>query len=109
MTEKNLANDSQPQSTQKLNSQGADGDTIEQFVTRLTDEQRMLLQLKRELYDGSWKAMRQDLNNRLEGKPYIFKLANRIRDDISRIEALQNFEKEHQVSLSEYVHPPESP
>lgn len=109
MTKKNLANDSQPQSTQKLNSQVADGDTIEQFVTRLTDEQRMLLQLKRELYDGSWKAMRQDLNNRLEGKPYIFKLANRIRDDISRIEALQNFENKHQVSLSEYVHPPDSP
>ena len=103
MTEKDLVNDPQTRRSPKPSSQEAVGE----FVAQLTQEDRMLLQLKTELYDGSWKAMQQDLSNRLEGKPYIFKLANRIRDDISRIEMLQSFEKMHQVSLSEYVNPPE--
>ncbi len=107
MTENDLVNDKRPPSQQKPSSSAAVGEKIEQFVAQLTQEERMLLQLKRELYDGSWKAMRQDLSNRLEGKPFIFKLANRIRDDISRIETLQDFEKKHQVSLSEFVNPPE--
>ena len=104
MTKKDLVNDPRTQTSPQPSSQAAVGE----FVAQLTQEERMLLQLKTELYDGSWKAMQQDLSNRLEGKPYIFKLANRIRDDISRIESLQNFEKMHQVSLSEYVSPPKS-
>ena len=81
-------------------------DTIEQFVSQLTEEQRMLVLLKNELYEGSWEAMRQDLSNRLDGKPYIFKLANRIKDDMERIEQLQTFETAHDVNLADYVTPP---
>ena len=81
-------------------------ETIEQFVTQLTDEQRMLVLLKNELYEGSWQAMRQDLSNRLDGKPYIFKLANRIKDDMDSIDRLAAFEAEHGVDLASYVTPP---
>jgi len=77
------------------------------FVAQLSDEERMLILLKGELYEGSWQAMLSDLSNRLEGKPYIFKLANRIRDDITRIEKLQRFEEQHQVDLTDFVEPPE--
>ena len=66
----------------------------------------MLILLKNELYEGSWEAMREDLSNRLDGKPYIFKLANRIKDDMDRIEQLQNYEVEHQVDLADYLNPP---
>ena len=80
--------------------------SVEQYIAQLSDEQRMLILLKNELYEGSWEAMREDLSNRLDGKPYIFKLANRIKDDMDRIEQLQNYEVEHQVDLADYLNPP---
>lgn len=73
------------------------------FVETLTDEQRMLIVLKRQLYDGNWETMLDDLKNRLAGKPYIFKLANRIQDDIARIDVLRKFEAEHNIDLADYV------
>ena len=76
---------------------------VSDFVNNLTDEQRMLVVLKRQLYDGSWETMLDDLKNRLAGKPYIFKLVNRIQDDIERIEGLRKFEKEHNIDLADYV------
>jgi hypothetical protein len=47
--------------------------------------------------------MLDDLRNRLAGKPYIFKLASRIQDDIERIEQMQKFEADHKVDLADYV------
>jgi hypothetical protein len=76
---------------------------VSDFVGRLSDEQRMLIVLKSQLYDGKWDAMLDDLKNRLAGKPYIFKLVNRIKDDIARIELLQAFEREHNVDLADFV------
>ena len=76
------------------------------FLAHLAEEERMLLLLQKELYDRSWQAMLTDLRNRLQGKPYIFKLANRINDDIARIEKLQAFEKDHNVQLADFVKPP---
>ncbi len=78
----------------------------QEYVSRLTEEEQMLIMLHRELYENSWQAMLNDLRNRLDGKPYIFKLASRIQDDIARIEKLQSFEREHNVKLSEFVKPP---
>ena len=59
--------------------------------------------LKGELYEGNWDEMIADLKARLAGGPYIFKLANRIEDDLDRIERLRGFEKQHSVDLSEYI------
>jgi hypothetical protein len=76
---------------------------INDYVGTLGEECRMLVVLKHELYGGSWEPMLDDLKNRLSGKPYIFKLANRIQDDIERIEQMRKFEVDHKVDLSEYV------
>lgn len=76
---------------------------VTDFVKALSDEHRMLVVLKAQLYGGSWEPMLDDLRNRLAGKPYIFKLANRIKDDIGRIELMQRFEAEHNVDLVDYV------
>lgn len=73
------------------------------FVNGLSNEHRMLIVLKAQLYDGTWEPMLDDLRNRLTGKPYIFKLANRIKDDIGRIEQMQKFEAEHNIDLADYV------
>ena len=56
----------------------------EHFVETLSSEERMLVVLKRELYEGSWDEMAADLQARLDGRPYIFKLAHRIEDDLER-------------------------
>ena len=76
---------------------------ISDFITGLSDEHRMLVILKAQLYGGTWEPMLDDLENRLKGQPYIFKLANRIKDDIDRIEQMRKFEEEHNLDLTEYV------
>jgi len=38
------------------------------YVAGLSNEHRMLVVLKKELYDGSWEPMLDDLQNRLDGK-----------------------------------------
>ena len=76
---------------------------VQSFVGALASEERMLIVLKRELYEGSWDEMVTDLRARLEGKPYIFKLAHRIVDDLDRIERLRAFEEQHDLNLSDVV------
>jgi hypothetical protein len=76
---------------------------VSDFVRGLDEEHKMLIVLKAQLYGGSWDPMLEDLKNRLTGKPYIFKLATRIKDDIERIERMRAFEKEFQVDLADFV------
>lgn len=76
---------------------------ISDFINSLSNEHRMLVVLKKELYDGAWEPMLDDLRHRLAGKPYIFKLVNRIEDDIKRIEEMQKYEDEHNIDLADHV------
>jgi len=76
---------------------------IKDYVERLDEEHKMLVVLKSQLYEGSWDAMLEDLDNRLTGKPYIFKLANRIKDDKLRIQEMKAFEQDHDIDLADYV------
>ena len=76
---------------------------VMRFVERMTREERMLVMLKRELYEGSWDEMEADLRARLEGRPYIFKLAHRITDDLQRIEKIRQFENDCSVDLGDYI------
>jgi hypothetical protein len=76
---------------------------VEDFVGGFSDEYKMLVVLKRQLYGGRWEPMLDDLKNRLAGKPYIFKLANRIKEDVERIEQMRTFETEQGVDLADYV------
>ncbi len=81
-------------------------EAVSDFVKALSDEHRMLIALKAQLYDGNWEPMLDDLQNRLAGKPYIFKLANRIQDDIERIERMGQFEAEHNIDLAKLIELP---
>ena len=76
---------------------------VSDFVNGLSEEHRMLVVLKSQLYGRTWEPMLDDLRNRLKGKPYIFKLANRIQDDIDRIEQMAEFETEHNIDLADYI------
>ena len=64
----------------------------QKFAQALSREEKMLILLRDELYEGSWDDMVADLKNRLEGKPYVFKLSSRIEADLERIERLKDFE-----------------
>jgi hypothetical protein len=76
---------------------------MDDFIGGLSDEHRMLIVLKVQLYGGSWEPMVEDLQNRLAGKPYIFKLVNRINDDIERIRQMREFETEHDIDLADFI------
>jgi len=84
-------------------SEAAVSKVVSDFVNGLSDEHRMLVILKTQLYDNTWEPMLDDLQNRLAGKPYIFKLVNRIQDDIRRIGEMQEFESEHNIDLADYI------
>jgi hypothetical protein len=106
--EKVSAEDSgQGASTARSSGQTGGCEEAARFVERLSEEERMLVLLQGQLYEGDWGAMLGDLENRLEGRPYIFKLANRIRDDVARIQKLRDFEQKHQVNLGDFVRPPD--
>jgi hypothetical protein len=76
---------------------------VRRFVRGMTNEERMLVVLRSELYEGSWDEMVADLHARLDGGPYIFKLAHRIEDDLERIRRLRGFEDSCGVDLGQYV------
>lgn len=78
---------------------------LRRFMDRLSDEHKLLLVLKRELYDGRWQPMIEDLRNRLDGRPYVLRLAARIEDDLDRIERMQQLEDHYEVDLARYLEP----
>ena len=93
----------EPSENNNNNVETSVNEVVNNFVAVISDEHRMLVILKAQLYGGTWEPMLDDLRNRLEGKPYIFKLANRIKDDIERIEQMRKFEEENNIDLADYV------
>jgi hypothetical protein len=76
---------------------------VREFVRSLTETERTALAVRDELYGGSWERMRRDLEARAGGRPYVFKLATRIEEDIRAIEKLSGFEARHGVNLSDHA------
>jgi hypothetical protein len=95
-----MVNDAKKSGNQKDSSLDA---LAKDFVRGLDNEHKMLVVLKAQLYGGSWLPMLDDLENRLEGKPYIFKLSTRIKDDVQRIEQMKVFEESNGIDLADYV------
>ncbi len=83
-----------------------DNKAVDEYIAGLSEEHRMLVVLKSQLYGGSWEPMLDDLKNRLEGKPYIFKLVNRIKDDIERIQEMKSFEEVNHIDLADFIELP---
>jgi hypothetical protein len=71
----------------------------ETFARALTPADHTFLAVRDELYGGSWDEIERDLRARLTGKPYIFKLATTIEEDLERIARLRRFESERGVDL----------
>ncbi len=69
----------------------------------LSPEEKILVIVRDELYDGSWEEMLEDLKARLESRPYVFKLTGRIESDIERIARLREIEEQDSINLADYV------
>ncbi|MEZ0230028.1 MAG: hypothetical protein ACAI25_15495 [Planctomycetota bacterium] len=69
------------------------------FLEGLTKEDRLLVAIRDELYEGNWDELLVDLEARKGRKPFVVKLASRIEEDLSRVEKLRAFEREHAVDL----------
>ena len=69
----------------------------------LAPEERTLLIIRDELYGGLWEEMLKDLEARLHARPYVFKLATRIEDDIIRIRNMRDFEQEDDINLKDHI------
>jgi len=55
-------------------------------VGSLSEEERMLLKLRDELYEGSWEQFVMDLKARLAGEPYVFEIgssSDRLKETIN--------------------------
>lgn len=72
----------------------------EAFLAHLEPYERVLLDLKDTLYEGSWERVLADLRARLGGAPYIYKLSQKISRDIAAIERMRAYEIRHDVDLS---------
>jgi hypothetical protein len=72
----------------------------EVFVARLEPYERVLVDLKDHLYEGSWERILADLRARLDNKPYIYKLSQTIARDVAAIVRLQSYEIRQKVNLS---------
>jgi hypothetical protein len=74
-----------------------------QYGAGLTGAERLLINLRDELYEGSWERMLEDLRDRLEKRPYIFKLSSRIEADMAAIEKMRAYEAGNKVNLRDYL------
>ncbi len=93
----------EPSQYNKNQNAASSDQIVADYVNGLSKERRMLVVLKSQLYEGRWESMLEDLQNRLVGTPYIFKLIGRIKDDIERIKQMEEFEKRHNIDLAEYI------
>jgi hypothetical protein len=84
-------------------------DLHEAYFQSLPREEMQLVILQAILYENSWDEMVKDLIARREGKPFVFKLLSRIEEDLQRIEKIRAYEREHGVSLGEFVRRVEPP
>lgn len=78
-------------------------DKVRAFVRSLAENERVALAVRDELYGGSWDRMKKDLGGRIAGRPYVFRLASRIEEDLKAVEKLRRFEKRYGVNLSDYL------
>ena len=76
---------------------------VEEFARGLAETERIALIVRDELFGGSWENMRRDLEARAAGRPFVFRLASRIDEDLKAVAKLSAFERRRKVNLAEYL------
>ena len=73
------------------------------FIHDMAPYERVLLDLKEHLYEGSWERILEDLKARMDNKPYIYKLSQTISRDVAAIERMKAYELRQRVNLSQLL------
>ncbi|MHC5056479.1 MAG: hypothetical protein ACYTKD_17420 [Planctomycetota bacterium] len=76
---------------------------VEEFARGLAETERIALIVRDELFGGSWDNMQRDLEARAAGRPFVFRLASRIDEDLKAVAKLSAFERRRKVNLAEYL------
>ena len=76
---------------------------IQAILDTLTEQDRVLIVCAYQLYDGNWDTLLNDLLARLEGRPYVLKLGERIQEDIQRVRKLTEIERRYKIRLGDYI------
>ena len=77
--------------------------SYQEGLSGLTREDQLLVVLRNELYGQSWDEMEADLRSSRERGPHIFRLSDRIDEDLVRIARLRHYEERHGVDLTRLV------
>lgn len=93
----------QSESRAKGGRKKADLPSADEFAKGLAETERIALIVRDELFGGSWENMRKDLEARAAGRPYVFRLASRIDEDLKAVKKLSAFEQRRKVNLAEYL------
>jgi hypothetical protein len=72
---------------------------LREFLATLDDRDRMLLDVLDVLYVGRWEDLVEDLQAARDGRPYVFKVAEHIEDDLKRVRRMHEAEKIFSVRL----------
>ncbi|NLX06368.1 MAG: hypothetical protein GXY33_14615 [Phycisphaerae bacterium] len=78
-------------------------DELRRIVEALTEQDKVLIVCNEEFYGGRWDLLRQDLRDRLEGRPYVLSLGQRINDDLQRAGRLEEIETKFNVKLADLI------
>ena len=70
------------------------------FVKKMEQYERVLVDLKDLLYEGSWDRVASDLRAARDNRPHVYRLSNAIDRDLKAIERMKAYETKHQLSLS---------
>lgn len=74
-----------------------------EYARGLTEDERLLIGLRDELYSGDWGWLLKALGDGLKLRPYIFKRDGLLRRHIALANKLQAYEREHGVDLADYL------
>lgn len=76
---------------------------IREFVESLDERDRMLIEVRDVLYEGRWSDMLADMTAARDGGPFVFKIAERVEEDLERARRMRNFEQTHDVQLNQLL------
>lgn len=73
------------------------------FLAKATDADRMLLDVLEILYVGRWEDLLEDLQAASQGKPHVFKIADRVQEDLARARKMWELETKYGVRLRSLI------
>ncbi len=77
------------------------GDPNRAYLASLPEEYRLMLQVRDNVFGGSWKKQLSSMRKPLE-KPSSYTYRKRLIADIERVEEMRGYELEQGVNLADY-------